>query len=451
MKKLYKVFSIGLLFGSGMFLGIHAQTISTYAGNGTAGFSGDGGLATAAKLNHPVAVAVDAAGNVYIADENNSCIRKIAPDSIITTIAGNDTAGYSGDGGMATAAEINYPEGLAVDGSGNVYIADYNNDRIRKVTSAGIITTIAGTGAIGYTGDGGAATAAELNGPTGIAVDAAGNIYIADENNHRVRKISSAGIISTIAGTGVAGFSGDGGAATAAKLWFPNEITTDAAGNVYIADNYNSRVREINSTGVISTITGNGTFAYGGDKGIATAAKIYGSSGLALDASGNVYIADWGNSRIRRINTADSIFTIAGKGVAAYGGDGGPATAAGINGATGITVDVAGDYYIADYFDNRVRKVSLVTGIDNITPGSYSVNLYPNPNSGQVTVALGGKGYTGLKIFDMLGREIYSQTLDATQNAMNVFINMSGVPNGVYIMQIKTRKGIIAKRIELQK
>src|ERR1051326_5130759 len=251
--------------------GAFAQTnaITTVAGNGTAGYSGDGGSATSAQLNAPFSIAVDSAGNIYIAEWSNNRVRKVSTSGTITTFAGTGAGGFGGDGGPATDAALNSPEGVAVDAAGNVYIADAFNNRIRKVDPSGIITTIAGNGNPGYTGDG-PALSAGLNDPSGVAVDKNGNVYVADNSNHRIRKISG-GTISTIAGTGVGGFSGDGGPATKAQVFNPTHLTIDGAGNLYIADYSNNRVRKIDTSGTITTIAGTTTptnqGGYSGDGG----------------------------------------------------------------------------------------------------------------------------------------------------------------------------------------
>jgi sugar lactone lactonase YvrE len=288
-------------------VGVATGDITTVAGNGAAGFAGDGGLATSAELNYPESVSVDSSGNLYIADLDNNRIREVsAATGVITTIAGTGTAGFSGDGGAATSANINQPYGIAIDASGNVYFADYNNCRIREISSSGTISTVAGNGTCGYSGDGGSATSAELYTPTDVALDGAGNLYIVDYQNSRIRKVTSAsGVITTVAGGAGVGFAGDGGAATSAKLYYPLGVTVDPSGNIFIADE--ERIREVTaSNGVINTIAGNGTGGYAGDGGSATNAELGGPFFLALDGAGNLYFADVSNERIRVVGGAAS-------------------------------------------------------------------------------------------------------------------------------------------------
>jgi PKD repeat protein len=360
---------IKLLFTLG-FLAISlvkAQIITTIAGNGAKGFSGDGEYATAAEFNFPLMARMNAAGNIYIVDGDNNCIRMVNTSGIINTVAGNETATYSGDGGPATAAGLNNPCGLALDNSGNLYIADFGNNRIRIVNTAGIITTIAGTGIAGFNGDDIQATSAEINNPNAVAIDANGNLYIADWDN-RIRLVNSAGIISTVAGNGTGGYGGDGGQATATELNYPTAIAFDASGNMYIADAANHRIRMVNSLGIISTIAGSGPTgynngSYGGDGGQATAANLHLPSDLTFDVQGNMYIADAANMRIRKINTAGRISTIAGNGTAGYIGDGGQPTAAELNYPGGVFLDATGNIYIADQVNQRIRKVGIGTSI----------------------------------------------------------------------------------------
>ncbi len=335
------------------------QMITTIAGNGAAGYTGDGVSATTTSLNNPFGVAADAAGNVYIADNLNNRIRKVNASGIITTIAGTGSAGYSGDGGPATAADLFQPWDIAVDGAGNVYFADLYNSRIRKINTGGIISTVAGNGTFGYFGDGGMATLAYLNGASGIAVDATGNLYICDGYNNRVRKVSTSGIITTIAGTGVAGYSGDSGPATAAMLNSPSRVSVSAAGNVYISDMGNHRIRMINTAGIISTYSGTGIAGFGGDGGPATSALVNNPYGIAVDAIGNVCFGDSTNNRVRRVTTFGVISTIAGNGSYGYSGDHCMATSSSFSLVSGVALDAAGGIYIADVNNNRIRKITF--------------------------------------------------------------------------------------------
>jgi len=290
----------------------NGYVVGGYALGGQGGYSGDGGPATSAELNTPQDVALDASGNLYIADSMNNVIRKVtASTGIITTVAGNGygasgiccSGGYSGDGGPATSAELYTPIGVSLDGYGNIYIADYLNNRVRKVTvSTGIITTVAGNGTAGFNGDNQLATSAELNGPAGVAVDSYGDIYIADFYSNRIREVTpSTGFITTVAGDGAAGYTGDGGPAVLSELYVPTGVAVDANGNIYIADTFNQRIRKVTSgtDGTITTVAGNGTIGFNGDNQLATSAELYNSSGVAVDTSGNIYISDNGNLRIR--------------------------------------------------------------------------------------------------------------------------------------------------------
>ena len=466
-------------------------TLTRFAGNGRAGNSGDGGPATAAQLNFPMGIAIDGANNVFVADRDASVVRKIAANGIITTVAGTGKPGFAGDGGPAASAQLNGPFGLALDAAGNLYIADTGNQVVRKVSTDGTISTVAGTGTAGYMGDGGAARSAWLNGPEGVAVDGAGNLYIADTFNGRIRRVAGDGTISTVAGVGSTGiFSGDGGPATGAGISLPPDVAADRAGNLYIADFGNSRIRQVSdgaittvvgnpggtptvegelainvrlegptgvaidrngvmyfveagigsgtglargdykvwkvsAAGVLTTLAGNGTPSYSGDRGPAVAAQFNGPAGIAVAASGVIYIADtqnqrvraiapggtvdtvagtgiagfngeivsprtaqlnlpqgvaadgqgnWyvadtANNRVRKVQPGGNLFTIAGNGNASYFGDGGPATKASVNQPEGLAVDAAGNIYIADTLDNAVRKVTP-DGVINTLAGT---------------------------------------------------------------------------------
>jgi len=381
-------------------------TISTVAGNGTEGYSGDGGPATSAQLNHPYGVTVDAGGNLYIADTDNNRIRKVTPPGTMSTVAGDGTWGYSGDGGPATSAQLASPYGVTVDTGGNLYVVDADNNRIRKVTPSGTISTVAGDGTVGFGGDsgpaisaqlnhpygvavdfggdlyiadtfnyrirkvtplgtistvagnGGLANSAQLDSPYGVAVDAGGNLYIADTRNHRIRKVTPSGMINTVAGNGTKGYGGDGDPATSAQLDGPCGVAVDAGGNLYIADTDNSRIRKVTPSGTISTVAGNGTEGYSGDDGPATSAELASPYGIAVDTDGNLYVTDTWNNRIRKVTPSGTISTVAGNGTEGYGGDGGPATSAQLSGPRGVAVDAGGNLYIADTDNNRIRKVT---------------------------------------------------------------------------------------------
>ncbi len=386
--------------------------IATVAGTGADGFSGDGGPATAAQLWRPLGVTANAAGNLYVADTANHRIRKIGTDGNIATVAGTGTHGSDGEDVPATAARLYFPRGAAVDGAGNLYVADTENHRIRKigadgniadfagearlisphgvavdsagnlyiadtlnnfihrVDAGGNISIFAGTRLSGFRGDGFPATAVRLYFPRGVAADDAGNVYIADTRNNLIRRVGADGNIFTVAGTEAYGFSGDGGPATAARLWLPRGVAADGAGNVYIADWGNNRVRRVDADGNISTLAGTGTRGSGGDGGPATAAQLSSPYDVAVDGAGNVYIADAFNYRIRRVDADGNISTIAGTGASGFSGDGGPATAAQLNAPQSVTADSAGNVYIADTFNHRIRRLTpAATAAPRISAG----------------------------------------------------------------------------------
>ena len=433
MKKLLFIF---LLF---CIKQVNAQVITTVAGNGTASFSGDGGQATAAELASPLQLKFNSAGNLYIVDAVNNVIRKVTTAGIITTVAGIGTLCFSGDGGQATAAELAYPQAIAFDAAGNLYIGDGNNGRIRKVNSAGIITTIAG-GGTGGLGDGGQATAATIS-PNGLAFDVAGNLYVADFNNSRIRKINTVGIISTVAGNGSLGFSGDGGQAINAELFYPGDVVIDVAGNLYISDEVNVRIRKVSTSGIITTIAGNGTQGYSGDGGSAIAAELYQPTGIALDASGNLYIADQLSNRIRKVSTTGIITTIAGNGTRSYSGDGAQATAAELNYPNGVTFDALGNLYIADTDNERIRKVLTGTnGIEQVIDDNKMITIYPNPANNKITID--ANDVIDVKLFDVLGKQI---TTTKTND-----VDVSNFNDGIYFIQVQTKQNTSTQKIIIQ-
>jgi uncharacterized protein YjiK len=361
--------------------------ISTVAGNGTNGFEGDGAAATSAKLDTPFDVARDSSGNIYIVDSNNNRIRKIDTNGNITTVAGDGTGGFGGDNGAATSAQINTPRGIAIDSSGNIYIADTSNHRIRKVATNGTITTIAGTGTEGYSGDGGAAISAQFYYPYSLAFDSDGNLYVADMWNKCIRKIDTNGDISTVAGTGTYGYSGDGGVATSAQISQPFGIAIDSNDNLYIADTYNDRIRKVTAiTGIITTIAGDGTNGFSGDGGNATDAQLNNPFGVAVDSSGKIYIADSMNSRIRKVDTNGTISTLAGGGSGVA--DGGNALSAILSNPTNVAVDNSGNIYIANSNANKIEKIVTSATQLSGTPteiGVYDVNMTVSDGNGGVT------------------------------------------------------------------
>jgi sugar lactone lactonase YvrE len=333
-------------------------SISTVAGTGEAGSKGDDERATSAQLNRPYGIAVDGAGTVYFCDHGNHRVRRITTDGRIGTVAGTGTAGSRGDNGPAIAAQLNNPREVAVDGDGTVYVADASNHRVRKITADGKISTVAGTGVGGTSGDGGLATAARLNGPFGVAVDSAGVLWIAECNGHRVRKVTPDGKISTAAGTGRAGPAGDGGTAVAAQLNRPFGVAVDGAGHLYIADADNHRVRKVTPDGKISTVAGTGKAGFEGDGGPATSAKLDFPVGVVVDSAGGLYIADHRNQRVRKVAADGTISTLVGTGKAGFDGDGGPAASAELNKPLGLALDFVDSLYIADHDNNRVRKIA---------------------------------------------------------------------------------------------
>lgn len=334
--------------------------IETVAGSGGAGDRGDGGQARSAQFHDPRAVAADRSGNLYVADTLNHRIRRVNPEGVVTTVLGTGVAGFSGDGGPGIQAQIYWPHSVAVDPAGSaVLVADTANHRIRRLDVAtGTVSTVAGSGQAGFGGDGGPATGALLHGPKAVLAGGGGEIFIADTANDRVRRVDASGIITTVAGTGVAGFSGDGGPATSAQLYAPRGLAFDPAGNLHVADDNNDRVRKIDGAGVITTVAGAGTTGYDGDGGPATAALLNRPRGMVFDAEGNLYLADSGNHAIRMVDPAGTITTVVGNGRRGFDGDGGPAEDARLFSPRGVGMGPAGALFIADSGNDRVRRVA---------------------------------------------------------------------------------------------
>ncbi|MFZ0962437.1 MAG: choice-of-anchor D domain-containing protein [Terriglobia bacterium] len=348
--------------------------ITTYAGSSSAQSLGDGGPASTASLSGPWGVAVDAQGDLFIADSGNGRIRRVdAATQIINTVAGTFPGPPGGDGGPATSASITNPEGVAVDSQGDLFIADFGSGRIRGVDGiSGIITTVAGGGS---GGDGGPATSAVLLYPAGVAIDGSGNVFIVDFFSQRIRRVdATSDIITTAAGNGIVGYTGDGGPATSASFGYPYGVAADAQGNLFIADTNNNRIRRVDAvTGIITTVAGGGQYNNLGDGGPATSAFLGGPYSVALDAQGNLFIGDPGDNRVRRVDALTGIMTtVAGNGTAGFSGDGGPATSASLNLGIfgGVALDAEGNLFIADCYNNRIRRVDGATGIITTVAGT---------------------------------------------------------------------------------
>ena len=381
-------------------------TIATAAGQAQMpGFGGDGGQATAARLAFPIGVAIDGAGRIAIGDTANQRVRLVAADGTISTAAGTGAFGFGGDGQQATSAELANPFDVALDASGRIYIVDTDDHRVRRIEADGQLTTVAGTGIGGFSGDGGPATSAQLQDPEGIAIDAMGRIYIADSFNNRVRRIELDGTIDTIAGTGAQGFGGDGGPATAAKLAHPNGVAFDATGRIYIADTYNNRVRRIEPDGTIDTIAGTGASGYNGDGMAASSAELSFPYRLVFDPSGRLVMSDTGNQRIRRIEADGTISTIAGDGSTGFGGDGGPATSAELAGPYGLAFDATGRLLIADNINNRIRRIALDGTISTIAgTGGQGGNGDAGPaTTAEIAAPIG-------LVIDAMGRIVFADS-----------------------------------------
>ncbi|MFE9220776.1 NHL repeat-containing protein [Streptomyces lavendulae] len=411
-------------------------TIATVAGNGKGEYSGDGCCATTTALREPVGVAVDAAGNVYIADKDNHRVRMLEiATGYISTVAGNGQPGATGDGGDATLARLNAPWDVAVDPQGNIFIADFNNHKVRRVDAVTrVITTYAGNGSAGSIGDGGPAVAARLYYPIGVDVEPGGNVYIADHYNNKIRRVNPRGNISTFAGDGRATFAGDGQLAPLASLNYPSGVSVGPDGNVYIADTNNHRVRMVtlksntDEYGVISTVAGTNGSGSEGDAGPADKAKLNYPRRVALTVTGDYYIADNGNHKVRRVTVDASwdpvktvIHTVAGNGNAPWGGDGTPANATTLYNPEGVCVDPQGNVYVADRYNHRVRK---------ITGTSSPTQFAAEPGGAVDLVVNGDKGNPGVVVWNTGGGTVPPQTVRVSLPSEPVLKFMpEGVPS----------------------
>jgi len=412
------------------------QKIITIAGTGISGYNGDGISAITARVSSPSGVAVDASGNVYVQDFLNHRVRKINTSGYITTIAGNGTVGYSGDGSVGTTSQVS-PFGIAADKHGNVYISDASYGVIRKVNTVGIISTFAGSGVQGNSGNGGPALSAKLDGVYGMAVDTAGNVYVADGKSNVVRMINAAGIITTVAGNDTAGFAGDNFPATDARLDSPYAVAADRRGNLYISDMKNNVIRKVDAAGIITTYAGTGAHGYSGNGGPAVLADLDRPAGIAVDTIGNLYIADADNDVIRKVDTFGVITTVAGNGTPGFGGDLNTVDGANLHTPFGVAVDRYGSLYIADANNQRVRKTYTPVGVADVA-NNTAVTVYPNPAEDRFAVS-GLIKADKVCIYDLVGKQV-SATWDATADGIQTFA-IGDLATGVYMLQVTDNAG----------
>ena len=423
--------------------------IHTIAGGSVAGY-GDGGMALSAELYGPGWVTKDASGNLYIADIDASRVRKVDATGIISTFAGTGIGGSTGDGGPANAAQIYYPQSIDFDQSGNLFICDAGENVIRKVNTSGIISTVAGTaGTAGSTGDGGPASLSLLNIPVNLKVDQHNRIFICDRSNRKIRMIDTTGIITTIAGNGTAGNTGDGGPATAAEITSPHGIDFDAAGNLYFADASNCVIRKITPSGIISTVAGTGSFGFSGDGGPATAAQFAFPCAIAIDPSGNIFVSDENNSCIRKIDASGIIHTVIGVDTAGFAGDGGPANVAKMNLQYGISFDQAGNLYIADWGNHRIRKVIYNLSVIPVDMNADKFTVYPNPSKGMISVNVHTPTdmETEMSISDLTGKVLVTREIK-TNSPVPVNVDL---PDDLYIISVLLPEGRASKKVIFMK
>lgn len=417
---------------------LKAQIITTYAGTHVPGYSGDSGVATNAQLNKPMNVAVDSKGNLFISDKFNNVIRKVDPQGIITTFAGDTSSILSGDGGPATMAGLPLPWGIAIDDTGNLYVAEPNSHVVRKIDTSGIITTYAGNGVGNFSGDSGLAVAAGMSSPLAVATDKKGNVYITDPQDSRIRKVDRNGIITTIAGNGTAGYNGDNIPAVTAELNDVEEIRVDAIGNIYFTEGVSNLIRKIDTSGLIIRVAGNPQSAagYSGDGGLAIVAHLNLPLGLCPDTLGNLYFADAGNNVVRKINQAGIINTIVGSGMRGFLGDGDSAINAQLNNPTDVTIDRKGNLYIVDYGNNEVRMVNNVFSLASlIIEPLESFTIYPNPAQHDITVLSSIPQPVKLlfQIVDMNGKLVQNQEVQFENGRAELHTDLA---TGVYTAQL---------------
>ena len=416
---------------------VQGQTITTIAGTGSSGFSGDGGIATSARLNLPFNITFDKSDNIYIADTYNNSIRKIDSETgIISTIIGTAD--------KKLISELKTPTGLTFDNYQNLYIADLANLRIRKVNlETGSRMTLVGQRSETESPN----INASLGGPFNVVFDKIGNLYISINGDSKVSKVDfSTGKISNVAGTGVAGFSGDGILAKESQLSNPTGLALDGKGNLFISDSGNERIRKVDlSTGIISTVAGTGVTGYSGDGFEATKTQLSNPLGLAVDKQGDLYVVDRGNNRVRKINMSTGLLTtIAGTGEEGYSGDGDLARNAKLSNPTGLAFNSQGELFIVDRGNNRIRKISGLTSNTEELELESSLLVYPNPSTDKITIEL--KNNIELKsatLFDIRGKQVKVQMTDKT-------LNVSRLPRGIYVLRLETSKGTFEQKVVLE-
>lgn len=413
-----------------------AQFIMTFVGGGSS--LGDGIPATSANVVTPWGVTFDKNGNLYFAEGGTSKIRKVDASGIITTVAGTGIAGYNGDNIPATSAMLKSPGSIAFDRDGNLFIADEGNHRVRRIdVVSGMITTIAGTGVGGYNGDGIPATSAQIYSPTAVCFDSAGNLYISDNTNYRVRKIAASGLITTYAGNGTMGSSGDGGDATAAQFTLLGGLAFDRDDNLYIADWNAGKVRKVNSSGIISTYAGTGSFSYNGDNIAATSANIA-PIRIAVSINNELFLLDNPNDRVRKVTNSGLIQTVAGNGLCCAMGDGGPATGARIGNPGGLAFDTCGNLYVSQVDSPRIRKIAFnpdclpISVKDVKSSEAVSVTLHPNPATETLTITAGVE-IESVSVMNALGQCV--KTADG-RGSKQLPLNVSNLPPGVYMVRV---------------